>query len=58
MLWLKNTFDSPLIIEDVTTHDKELGISYMSSLKIDEIPETQYPCLSSFSFCTQGWFKW
>jgi hypothetical protein len=42
ILSLKNNFDKPFRIQDITTHDKELSISVMNQLKLDEISEAQH----------------
>jgi hypothetical protein len=51
LLWLKNTFDKQVKIEDITCDDKELSLTYMINSKLltnsDSQSEGQLCCVSS-----------
>jgi hypothetical protein len=49
LLWLKNTFNYPVKIDDMTCEDKEMSLTYMVSKKFEDIPEDQQCCLSSLT---------
>lgn len=47
LLWLKNTFHYPIKIDDITTNDRELSLTFMVSKNLEDVPEDLHCCVSS-----------